>query len=194
MGVRPREESRAQASASESPPPRTHLRLRRSAAKGTQSSPTGGRDLGSAPTLSLPLMARHAHKLVHELAHAFSLKSKSVGNGTARFSKLVRGMFDGVRVDEWNVARIWSSCRRRMGAVVQWEKMEFCLLSRCNYYRADEIVILRRAVLPQNKTKTQDLSPEIAPIHLLSFYFANSPWKTQISEDDVDETVRSESE
>ncbi|KAH9161267.1 hypothetical protein EDB89DRAFT_2080773 [Lactarius sanguifluus] len=78
-------------------------------------------DLGSAPTLSLPLMARHAHKLVHELAHAFSLKSKSVRNGAARFSKLVRRMFDGVRVDERNVARIWSSRRRCMGAVVQWK-------------------------------------------------------------------------
>ncbi|KAH9022896.1 hypothetical protein EDB85DRAFT_1895035 [Lactarius pseudohatsudake] len=73
-------------------------------------------DLGRASTLSLPLMARHAHKSVHELAHALSLKSKSVGNGAARFSKLVRMTFG-----ERNVARIWSSRRRCMGAVVQWK-------------------------------------------------------------------------
>ncbi|KAH9028900.1 hypothetical protein EDB85DRAFT_2291097 [Lactarius pseudohatsudake] len=77
-------------------------------------------DLGRASTLSLPLMARHAHKSVHELAHAFSLESKSVGNGAGRFSKLVR-TFGGVRVDERNVVRIWSSRRRCMGAVVQWK-------------------------------------------------------------------------
>ncbi|KAH9166957.1 hypothetical protein EDB89DRAFT_1910329 [Lactarius sanguifluus] len=91
--------------------------------KARKTARQAGRDLGSAPTLSLPLMAQHAHKLVHELAHAFSLKSKSVGNGAARFSKFVRRMFDGVRVDERNVARIWSSRRRRMGAVVQWKKV-----------------------------------------------------------------------
>ncbi|KAH8999997.1 hypothetical protein EDB86DRAFT_585651 [Lactarius hatsudake] len=57
-------------------------------------------DLRSAPTLSLLPMAR----------------CTSEGNGAARFTKLVKMMLRGLRADERNIGRIWSS-RRRMGAV-----------------------------------------------------------------------------
>ncbi|KAH8999989.1 hypothetical protein EDB86DRAFT_3137780 [Lactarius hatsudake] len=57
-------------------------------------------DLRSAPTLSLLPMAR----------------CTSEGNGAARFTKLVKMMLSGLRADERNIGRIWSS-RRRMGAV-----------------------------------------------------------------------------
>ncbi|KAH8999991.1 hypothetical protein EDB86DRAFT_3075295 [Lactarius hatsudake] len=58
----------------------------------------------SAPVLSLLPMAWHARKLVHELARAFKLNSKSEGNGAARFTKLVETMLSGVRASERNVA------------------------------------------------------------------------------------------
>ncbi|KAH9055548.1 hypothetical protein EDB87DRAFT_1579780 [Lactarius vividus] len=63
-------------------------------------------DLGSAPTLSLPPMERHARKSVHELASAFNLNSKSEGNGAARFTRLIKTTRSGLRVDERKVARI----------------------------------------------------------------------------------------
>ncbi|KAI9448836.1 hypothetical protein BJY52DRAFT_1364366 [Lactarius psammicola] len=63
-------------------------------------------DLGGAPTLELPPMARHARKSVHELAHAFNLKSKSEGYGAARYATLIKTTLSGVRVDERKVARI----------------------------------------------------------------------------------------
>ncbi|KAI9429450.1 hypothetical protein BJY52DRAFT_1423386 [Lactarius psammicola] len=64
-------------------------------------------DLGGAPTLELPPMARHARKSVHELAHAFNLKSKSEGYGAARYTTLIKTTLSGVRVYERKVARIW---------------------------------------------------------------------------------------
>ncbi|KAI9465380.1 hypothetical protein BJY52DRAFT_1221034 [Lactarius psammicola] len=64
-------------------------------------------DLGDDATLSLPPMARHARKSVHELAHAFNLKSKSEGNGAARYTTLIKTTLSGVRVYERKVARIW---------------------------------------------------------------------------------------
>ncbi|KAH9022899.1 hypothetical protein EDB85DRAFT_2293090 [Lactarius pseudohatsudake] len=65
--------------------------------KGAQSNPTGGgvrqtvvghirrfvQDLGSAPTLPLPLTARHARNSVLSGAHAFSLKNQSEGKDAA---------------------------------------------------------------------------------------------------------------
>ncbi|KAH8999942.1 hypothetical protein EDB86DRAFT_2906272, partial [Lactarius hatsudake] len=57
-------------------------------------------DLRSAPTLSLLPMAR----------------CTSEGNGAARFTKLVKMMLSGLRADERNIGRIWSS-RRRIGAI-----------------------------------------------------------------------------
>ncbi|KAI9448840.1 hypothetical protein BJY52DRAFT_1310108 [Lactarius psammicola] len=64
-------------------------------------------DLGGAPTLELPPMARHARKSVHELAHAFNLKIKSEGYGPARYTTLIKTTLSGVRVYERKVARIW---------------------------------------------------------------------------------------
>ncbi|KAH8996442.1 hypothetical protein EDB86DRAFT_2829114 [Lactarius hatsudake] len=63
-------------------------------------------DLGSAPTLALPPMERHARKSVHELASAFNLNSKSEGSGVARFTRLIKTTRSGLRIDERKVARI----------------------------------------------------------------------------------------
>jgi len=63
-------------------------------------------DLDAAPTLSLPPMARHARRSVHELALAFNLKSKSEGKEAARYTKLIKTTLSGVQVDERKVARI----------------------------------------------------------------------------------------
>lgn len=63
-------------------------------------------DLGAAPTLSLPPMEPHVRKSVHELAHAFNLRSKSEGNGAARFTTLVKTTLSGVQVNERKIAWI----------------------------------------------------------------------------------------
>ncbi|KAH9069785.1 hypothetical protein EDB83DRAFT_2551021 [Lactarius deliciosus] len=63
-------------------------------------------DLGSAPTLALPPMERHARKSVHELASAFNLTSKSEGGGEARFTRLSKTTRSGLWIDERKVARI----------------------------------------------------------------------------------------
>ncbi|KAE8449924.1 hypothetical protein EG329_007063 [Mollisiaceae sp. DMI_Dod_QoI] len=46
--------------------------------------------MGTNTTLSLPPMDKADRKVVHELANAFKLKSKSAGNGTSRFPILYR--------------------------------------------------------------------------------------------------------
>ncbi|KAH8993516.1 hypothetical protein EDB92DRAFT_2102977 [Lactarius akahatsu] len=61
-------------------------------------------DFGSAATLSLLPMARHACKSMHEPANAFYLKGE--GNGAARFTRLGKTTLSGVRADERNVALI----------------------------------------------------------------------------------------
>jgi len=63
-------------------------------------------DIGGAPMLALPPMEKRTRKLVHDLATAFNLKSKSEGNGKARFTTLTRTTMSGVRVDERKIARI----------------------------------------------------------------------------------------
>jgi hypothetical protein len=63
-------------------------------------------DLGGAPMLALPPMEKRMRKLVHDLAGAFNLTSKSEGNGKARFTTLTRTTMSGVRVDERKLARI----------------------------------------------------------------------------------------
>ncbi|KAF8268210.1 hypothetical protein EI94DRAFT_1728370 [Lactarius quietus] len=63
-------------------------------------------DLDAASTISLPPMARQMRKSVHDLAHAFNLKSKSEGNGPARFTKLSKTTRSGVRIDERKIAQI----------------------------------------------------------------------------------------
>ncbi|KAH9016874.1 hypothetical protein EDB84DRAFT_1630106 [Lactarius hengduanensis] len=61
-------------------------------------------DFGSAATLSLPPMSRHARKSVHEPANAFNLKGER--NGAARYTRLVKTTLSGVWADERNVALI----------------------------------------------------------------------------------------
>jgi hypothetical protein len=56
--------------------------------------------------LALPPMEKRMRKLVHDLAGAFNLTSKSEGNGKARFTTLTRTTMSGVRVDERKLARI----------------------------------------------------------------------------------------
>jgi hypothetical protein len=51
-------------------------------------------------------MTREMRKSVHELAHAFNLKSKSEGKGATRFTRLAKTTLSGVRVDERRVAQI----------------------------------------------------------------------------------------
>jgi hypothetical protein len=52
------------------------------------------------------MMTREMRKSVHELAHAFNLKSKSEGKGETRFTRLAKTTLSGVRVDEREVAQI----------------------------------------------------------------------------------------
>ncbi|KAH9000013.1 hypothetical protein EDB86DRAFT_2907156 [Lactarius hatsudake] len=56
-------------------------------------------------SVSLEMVVGHKRRfLVHELARAFKLNSKSEGNGAARFTKLVETMLSRVRASERNVA------------------------------------------------------------------------------------------
>jgi hypothetical protein len=59
-----------------------------------------------ARTLPLPPMDQKMRKSVHELAHAFELKSKSKDNGAARFTTLMKTTLSGLNVDEKSIARI----------------------------------------------------------------------------------------
>lgn len=63
-------------------------------------------DINGTTTLSLPSMDRKMRKSVHELAHAFKLKSKSRGTGDMRFTTLMKTTHIGVRVDEKKIAWI----------------------------------------------------------------------------------------
>jgi R3H domain len=63
-------------------------------------------DIRGSNTLPLPPMDRKVRKSVHELAHAFKLKSKSEGNGATRFTVLKKTRFSGVGVDEKKIAWI----------------------------------------------------------------------------------------
>ncbi|KZV77400.1 hypothetical protein PENSPDRAFT_741035 [Peniophora sp. CONT] len=72
-------------------------------------------DLGSGGTMALPPMEKHARKIVHELATAFGLKSKSVGKGGGRYTSLVKTTRTGTgRVNEGKVRAIV----KRSGGVV----------------------------------------------------------------------------
>ncbi|KAI0284513.1 hypothetical protein BC826DRAFT_1055789 [Russula brevipes] len=84
-------------------------------------------DKDGAQTLPLPPMGREMRKYVHELAHAFKLKSKSQGQGDTRSTTLMKKSFDNSeKVNEKAVLRIlrkspWSSShvtRPRDGEVV----------------------------------------------------------------------------
>ncbi|KAF8321500.1 hypothetical protein F5887DRAFT_927811 [Amanita rubescens] len=57
-------------------------------------------------TMALPPASKETRKLVHEMAAAFNLKSKSDGHGDARYTVLIRTSRSGLRVDEAKVARI----------------------------------------------------------------------------------------
>jgi hypothetical protein len=61
-------------------------------------------DIGGSNTLSLPPMDAEVRKSVHQLAHAFNLKSKSQGKGATRFTTLIKKTLSGVGVDEKRIA------------------------------------------------------------------------------------------
>jgi len=63
-------------------------------------------DIGGARTLPLPPMNGRMRKLVHELAYAFNIESKSKGNGNERFTTLKKTTLSGVNVDEKKIAQI----------------------------------------------------------------------------------------
>ncbi|KAI0257906.1 hypothetical protein BC834DRAFT_871659 [Gloeopeniophorella convolvens] len=63
-------------------------------------------DIGGGNTLALPPMDRHVRKEVHEIAHAFNLKSKSKGGGAARYTTLIKTTRSGVKIDQRKVARL----------------------------------------------------------------------------------------
>jgi hypothetical protein len=57
-------------------------------------------------TMALPPANKEIRKMVHEVAAAFHLKSKSNGYGDARYTVLIRTSRTGIRVDEAKVAHI----------------------------------------------------------------------------------------
>ncbi len=63
-------------------------------------------DIGGARTHPLPPMGQEMRKTVHELAHAFKLKSKSESNGAARFTTLMKTTRSDVNINEKKIARI----------------------------------------------------------------------------------------
>ncbi|THH16891.1 hypothetical protein EW146_g3823 [Bondarzewia mesenterica] len=63
-------------------------------------------DLGGRTTLALPPMAKDARKTVHELAQAFNLNSQSKGQGSTRYTTLIKTTRSGIQVDERKVTRI----------------------------------------------------------------------------------------
>ena len=61
---------------------------------------------GENEAMVLPPMSSPNRKMVHELAFAFGLKSKSRGSGEGRYSSLTRTKKTGLAVDERLIARI----------------------------------------------------------------------------------------
>ena len=57
-------------------------------------------------TMSLPPANKYTRKLIHEMAIAFNLKSKSNGFGDARYTTLIRTSRSGWSVDERKVTQI----------------------------------------------------------------------------------------
>ncbi|KAJ3554353.1 hypothetical protein NM688_g3157 [Phlebia brevispora] len=63
-------------------------------------------DLGGRKEMVLPPCDKETRKRVHELAEAFSLKSKSKGKGSARYTTLIKTTMSGVRINERKIGRI----------------------------------------------------------------------------------------
>jgi R3H domain len=63
-------------------------------------------DIGGSNTLSLPPMDVEMRKSVHQLAHAFNLKSRSQGKSNNRFTTLMKKTLSGVGVNEKRIARV----------------------------------------------------------------------------------------
>jgi hypothetical protein len=63
-------------------------------------------NIGEASTHPLPPMGKKMRKMVHELALAFKLNSKSQSGGAARFTTLTKTALSGKNIDEKAIARI----------------------------------------------------------------------------------------
>lgn len=64
-------------------------------------------------TMALPPMETGHRKKVHELAHAFSLKSKSQGSGNGRYISLIKTTRTVLaKVDEKKIARVLGNHRK----------------------------------------------------------------------------------
>ncbi|KAF9497928.1 hypothetical protein BDN71DRAFT_1443998 [Pleurotus eryngii] len=63
-------------------------------------------NIGGPSTMSLPPMRKDLRKMVHEMALAFNLKSKSEGKGDARYTTLTKTTRTGVAINEFKVSKI----------------------------------------------------------------------------------------
>lgn len=63
-------------------------------------------DIGGPKTLLLPPCDKATRKKIHTLANAFSLKSQSKGNGSARYTTLTKTSYSGVAIRENKVMRL----------------------------------------------------------------------------------------
>ncbi|KDQ27333.1 hypothetical protein PLEOSDRAFT_1076550 [Pleurotus ostreatus PC15] len=63
-------------------------------------------NIGGPRTMSLPPMRKDLRKMVHEMALAFNLKSKSEGKGDARYTTLTKTTRTGVAINEFKVSKI----------------------------------------------------------------------------------------
>ena len=75
------------------------------------------RDIGSGTTMSLPPMEKQSREQVHELAHAFNLKSQSKGKGEARYTTLTKTSRSGIMIDERKIRRITKRSGTFMGPI-----------------------------------------------------------------------------
>ncbi|KAF4597846.1 hypothetical protein EYR38_006237 [Pleurotus pulmonarius] len=63
-------------------------------------------NIGGPNTMSLPPMRKDLRKMVHEMALAFNLKSKSDGKGDARYTTLTKTTRTGVAINEFKINKI----------------------------------------------------------------------------------------
>jgi len=63
-------------------------------------------DIGGPSTMSLPPTNKETRKNIHEMAHAFKLKSLSQGNGDARYTTLTKTTKTGTYINENKIDKI----------------------------------------------------------------------------------------
>lgn len=63
-------------------------------------------DIGCPSSMSLPPANKETRARIHDLADAFNLKSKSIGNGDKRYTTLSKTTATGSKINENKVKRI----------------------------------------------------------------------------------------